>query len=311
MKPLVVYHKRCADGVASAALLAKYFPEPLEMLPGIYQKPPADMDFFNGRDVFFVDFSYEFSFMEEILQRARSVIYLDHHAAAVTRMRAYAHMNKLDMSFSVSDESLSGVGCVWAWLEVNGLVEYDERQPAILKYIQDRDLWKFEYGDLSRYVNEYLQYRGITIANLHDLLSYTEEDLAAKVMPIGEVLRTKFINDCQSIIAQGRRFEDFRGHRIALVNANGQYASEVGNMLCLDKEHPVDFAATYFEAQGTINYSLRSLKGGPDVSKIAAIWGGGGHANAAGFKTAVPAKTLELMATFKEKLDEFHDGLIK
>ena len=310
MNPLVVYHKRCADGVASAALLVKFYPEPLDMLPGVYQKPPADMDFFNGRDVFFVDFSYEFKFMGEILQRARSVIYLDHHAAAVTRMRQYQHMNKLGMSFSVSDESLSGVGCVWAWLEVNGLVD-NETPPAILKYIQDRDLWKFEYGALSQYVNEYLQYRGVTVANLHDLLSYTEEDLAAKVMPIGEVLRTKFINDCHSIIAQGRRFEDFRGHRIAIANANGQYASEVGNMMCLDKEHPVDFAVTYFEAQGTINYSLRSLKGGPDVSQIASIWGGGGHANAAGFKTSVPSKTLELLATFKEKLDEFHNGFIK
>ena len=112
MNPLVVYHKRCADGVASAALLVKYLRETVDLLPGVYQKPPEDMGVFGGRDVFFVDFSYDFAVMEEILQRARSVVYLDHHASAVTRLSAYAHMDKLDMSFSVSDESMSGAGCV-------------------------------------------------------------------------------------------------------------------------------------------------------------------------------------------------------
>lgn len=301
MNPLVVYHKRCADGVASAALLVKFLDTEVTLLGGAYQKPPESMDIFNDRVVYLVDYSYEFSVMEEIIQRALRVVYLDHHAMAVKRMLAYSHVDKFDMRFSVMDESMSGVGCVWTWIKAN--THYDDsHKPEILKYIQDRDLWKFEFGELSKNLHEYLQYRGITVSTLLGLLDYDNSDLV-EIFRVGGALRKKFLNDCKSIISQCRRFDAFHGHKVAIANANGQYASEVGNLMCLDEEHPVDFAATYFLEQDTANWSLRSLKGGPDVSKIAALFGGGGHANAAGFKIKLTHPSLEMLLAVVESED--------
>ena len=42
-------------------------------------------------------------------------------------------------------------------------------------------------------------------------------------------------------------------------------------------------AAYYFDGEG-YKFSLRSKEDGADVSKIAAVFGGGGHKNASGFK---------------------------
>lgn len=61
------------------------------------------------------------------------------------------------------------------------------------------------------------------------------------------------------------------------------FASDIGNMLAIGKP----FSATYQETREYRKYSLRSEKGGVDVSRIAAEFGGGGHENAAGFKIAI------------------------
>ena len=44
------------------------------------------------------------------------------------------------------------------------------------------------------------------------------------------------------------------------------------------------FAACYYETEKGRVYSLRSQEYGVDVSVIAALFGGGGHKNAAGFR---------------------------
>ena len=44
---------------------------------------------------------------------------------------------------------------------------------------------------------------------------------------------------------------------------------------------------------GRLSYSLRASDGGPDLSKIASRYGGGGHAKAAGFLSDVPVHEVE------------------
>ena len=62
-----------------------------------------------------------------------------------------------------------------------------------------------------------------------------------------------------------------------------KYASDVCHALLQDR--PVaDIAMTYSRlANGKWRHDLRSREDGPDVSKIAQGYGGGGHKNAAGF----------------------------
>ena len=73
------------------------------------------------------------------------------------------------------------------------------------------------------------------------------------------------------------------GYTVPVVNAPHFMSSEVAGEL--SDGHP--FAASYsIGANGKITYSLRSRDGGIDVSEIATAFGGGGHAQAAGFTSS-------------------------
>jgi hypothetical protein len=70
------------------------------------------------------------------------------------------------------------------------------------------------------------------------------------------------------------------GHRVLAVNATVLFSEIAGE---LAKGHP--FGACYFDrGDGKRAWSLRSMEGGVDVSEVARLKGGGGHARAAGFE---------------------------
>ncbi|MGY8872170.1 MAG: DHHA1 domain-containing protein, partial [Pseudomonadales bacterium] len=68
-------------------------------------------------------------------------------------------------------------------------------------------------------------------------------------------------------------------HWVPALNCPYSWASEAGHILGIDQP----FSATYTIHDGFIKFSLRSAKDGLDVSKIAEMFGGGGHEHAAGF----------------------------
>lgn len=69
---------------------------------------------------------------------------------------------------------------------------------------------------------------------------------------------------------------------VPTVDCPYELASEVGHLLC--KNYPDrEFAALRVHSQSGTSYSLRS-NNGFDVSAVAAKFGGGGHAGAAGFR---------------------------
>jgi oligoribonuclease NrnB/cAMP/cGMP phosphodiesterase (DHH superfamily) len=84
-------------------------------------------------------------------------------------------------------------------------------------------------------------------------------------------------------IVNKAREVDIQGHKVMCVNSP-VLQSEIGNYLSKNKP----FAAVWFENEfGEKVYSLRSSENGIDVSKIAAAYGGGGHAKAAGFRLKI------------------------
>ena len=71
-------------------------------------------------------------------------------------------------------------------------------------------------------------------------------------------------------------------HKPMVANCPPMFASEVGHAL-LDAHPDAPFAATYYENDKRVMWSLRSRDERQDVSAIASKFGGGGHRNAAGF----------------------------
>jgi oligoribonuclease NrnB/cAMP/cGMP phosphodiesterase (DHH superfamily) len=265
MNPLVIYHKGCIDGQGAAiAALAKH--PNAELFPGVYSEVPPTVE---GREVYLVDFSYPLTVLKEILQTAKHVTIIDHHKTAIDELQDY--FNPKLTKVMTNDHS----GAVLAWKFFHPDVEV----PQMLIHIEDRDLWKFVYGDTTKAITAYLYSLDFETSYWLQMLdphfwtrNFGVFIVAGETLVRQEAKRTKSL-------AQNPRWLHIGGHNVPAVNCNAYYASEVGHELDQD----VPFAATYYDTVDGRVFSLRSAKDGKDVGAIAKSYGGGGHFHAAGF----------------------------
>jgi nanoRNase/pAp phosphatase (c-di-AMP/oligoRNAs hydrolase) len=158
--------------------------------------------------------------------------------------------------------------------------------PWLIRYVQDRDLWQFQY-DETKNINAALFSYDFDFALWSELQSYCGE--LGELGEEGEVLlraHDKAVREmCCHEFRTVRFFSSLNAEEIHVpfINCPASLASDVGNVLAL--KHPV--VALYFDTATHRAVSLRSSKENPshlDVSAIAAGFGGGGHKHAAGFR---------------------------
>jgi len=151
--------------------------------------------------------------------------------------------------------------------------------PLLVKYVQDRDLWKWELPN-SKAVDAFIRSQQKTI-EVWDALNYiiNMKDLVRVVDNGTTILQREqqIVNKAKSSAAM----KEIAGCRVPVVNTT-EMISEVGHALCEGRP----FAVMYQDdlQRGKRVWSFRS-DGGVDVSEIAAKWGGGGHRAAAGATT--------------------------
>lgn len=261
-KPLVIYHGNCADGFGAAWVFNQF--GDFDFHPGVYNKTPPDV---RGKDVYLVDFSYKPRVVEEMLQHTKSVTLIDHHRSAIEELKPLIESGRID---ALADVTHSGAMLAWKWFNST-----ERGAPQLLFHIEDRDLWRFALP----YTREIQQ----------NLFSYPYDfkvwdELMRK--PVDELIRDgtaidrKHMKDINELIEVGRRTFNIGGYRVPVVNLPYVFSSEAGHLLAAGQP----FAACYFDTPDGRVFSLRSTKGaGVDVDKIAQLYGGGGHPNAAGF----------------------------
>lgn len=151
-KKIAVLHHADADGFG-AAFAAWYGlslvlppdqvrPE-MKFLPVQYGQdvPFADLHEFAPDEVYILDFSYKRGVLENLQCVYPHLLVVDHHKTAEADLK--------DLPFCLFDTTHSG--CALAW----SLFCPDLPMPAILGYVEDRDLWKFELPE-SKAVNAYI-----------------------------------------------------------------------------------------------------------------------------------------------------------
>lgn len=289
--PLVVFHKNCPDGCGSAWWLGKHL--------GEHEKWAASYDdeslpSFVDREVYIVDFCYPATVLERIMAECNHLRVLDHHQTAydilcdvtdlplATSMDGFIDTWDSGASFphwAVLDQNHSGVGLAARYV----YSRWGESWPTFFDYIEDRDLWRFDFAPATQ--------EAFAAVTSHP---YTDEAWEA-------ISRTPPAD----LLAEGRGIERYRQQLIAqiietkhLIFIGGAevwacaspYAlgSDVAHELCkLDETKP--FAAYYVvnnlwpEHETELRFGLRSLPDGADVAAIAEAHGGGGHKHAAGF----------------------------
>ena len=288
-KPLVVYHKNCADGMAAAWAAHLHFGDTAEYLAMNYNDPTVRLEGnsltfpvpLSGRRVFVLDFSFSPDIHAAILAEAAEVVWLDHHKTAFEARGldpTEAYEQRTGRDICVLDPNMSGCLITWNFFHPEGA------PPFALRLIDDRDRWVWQYGADTRNFATALRSKPLTIERIEEAVnrvdSLIEQGAAMNALfdqqladitlkPVRLELRATSTQDLTSLSWAG-----------LAVNCTPQFASEAGNKLA-DKSGT--FGATWCTGDsGKIFFSLRSI-GSYDVSEIARYYGGGGHKNAAGF----------------------------
>lgn len=268
-KALVLYHAGCVDGYTACYTAWKRVGAEAEYVPVQYGEPPPDV---TGREVYVLDFSYKRPEMLQIIDKAASVVVLDHHASAEKEL-ANLPIPPGKLCRIIFDDSRSGAVLAHQFFFPVTPI------PELIFLVEDRDLWSWRLPN-SKEISAAIASRPFDFheyATLEKLLA-TEPHLLVfegrAILRYQEQEITRILANAREIILDGNR----------VLSCNTPvHISEVAGRLAKGRL----FGVCYFvSARGQKVYSLRSDQNDPrslDVSEIAQRHGGGGHKHAAGF----------------------------
>lgn len=270
---LCIYHGNCADGFTSAWVVRKALgKDNVQFVAGSYGEAPPDCV---DRAVVIVDFSYPYEVLREMAYYCRSVLILDHHETAERNLDGIFDLPKVD---GVFDMARSGAMITWNWFFPN------KPAPMLVRHVEDRDLWKFNMDGT----------REIQAAIFSYEYSFNLWDKTANLLETGEgwdtlfnqgaAIERKHHKDVKELVRVCKRPMEIGGVIVPVCSLPYTLVSDAAGMMALD----APFAACYWDTEKYRVFGLRSRKdGGTNVAKIAEQYGGGGHANAAGFRIPI------------------------
>lgn len=264
-KVIVLYHANCPDGMTAAWAAHAAFGDLARYVPVQYGQTPPRIPAGTER-VAIVDFSYPRAQLLEWAQFALVTV-LDHHETAAEDLRDPEGFR------AVFDMDRSGAGITWDFFHP------ESPRPRIVNYAEDRDLWRFRLP-ASRAISYWLRSFPYEMEAWGTAAHRLETAFDAVC---GEASALLTLVDQQvSTMCQQSRWAFIGDWRVPVVNAT-VFFSEIGEELC--RRYPeAQFAAYYMDRRdGRRQWGLRST--GFNVAEVAKRYGGGGHAQAAGFTT--------------------------
>ena len=164
-----IYHSNCVDGTTAAAVVLRKYPQaqlfPLshgyteEAIGEILSQTPHDAH------IYIVDATLG---IHEFIERGHTITVIDHHISAHDDMHTIAAAH--GTVTYIFDNTKSGASLTWSYL-----FPHDEL-PEIIRYVEDSDLWKQEFGTVTKDVNHYLS---IWRNNPAQVLTYLDGDIEA------------------------------------------------------------------------------------------------------------------------------------
>ena len=268
MKPLVIYHSPCQDGFTAAWACWKVHPD-WEYRAAKHGESPTDVE---GRVVYMLDFSYKRPVILELAEKAETITIIDHHKTAEADLVDFP-----DNVFVTFDMDKSGARLAWEYFHVGST-----QVPDLVRYVEDRDLWKFQYPETK-------SFSAALFAEEYDFSTWTlwdqkiEQEGVSWAVVSGDAIFRKAAKDTKELL-QNKFRTIIGGTEVWTCNLPYTFSSDAGNLLAQGEP----FGSTFYLDGGFAYFSLRSTAEGVDVSEIAKQYGGGGHKHAAGFKIAHP-----------------------
>lgn len=265
--PLCIYHGNCADGFGAAWVVRKVHPD-ADFHPGVYGQEPPDVA---GRDVIIVDFSYPRETLLRMARSAKSILIIDHHKTAMADLNGLTNAGGIESCpmECVFDMERSGAMLTWDWFFPH------EEPPALLRHIEDRDLWRFNLPNTREIQANVFSYP-YDFAVWDELMVRPVIELVAE----GRAIERKHLKDVAELTGVTQRRMVIGGLSVPVANLPYTLVSDAASHMAAGEP----FAGCYWDTPRGRVFGLRSVPdGGLDVSDIAKLYGGGGHKHAAGF----------------------------
>ena len=282
---ICIHHAPCQDGFTAAWAVWKRWRHAVEYVAGVHGATPPNVA---GKHVLIVDFSYKRPMLEALARSAASITILDHHKTAQADLAAFVRPGGLFIPQSLPhlfnaeppiqarfDMTKSGAMLAWEYCHPG------VPAPRLVEHVQDRDLWRFDLEGTREICAALFSepYDFETWDSYAEAVEYPGS--RAEIIAEGAAIERKHHKDIEELLGQTMRYMVIGGQRVPVANLPYTMASDGANTLAEGNA----FAACYFDrGDGYRQFSLRSKPEGADVSEIAAAYGGGGHARAAGFQ---------------------------
>lgn len=271
-----VFHKGCSDGITSA-WVTKYFDPEILLIPTQYNEEPNLPYPSSGEDeVIFVDISPQPELLKD--ESFRSLKVFDHHESALWLLKC----EEKEGYEYIIDVNKAACEIVWDYFFPH------EPYPWFLRYVADRDTWRWQMPN-SREINAALYHKNlIWFTKIDSLLDYNTHDINELIAYGKNIIE---MSEKQSAICFNTTSKevDFHGYNVWAVCCNRHQRSDVGEYannrpLKNGKYSPFTIVIVYDLRNNIWRISLRAKPGSEiDLSKIAEVYGGGGHKDAAGF----------------------------
>jgi oligoribonuclease NrnB/cAMP/cGMP phosphodiesterase (DHH superfamily) len=269
----VIYHGNCADGFSAAWCFWRKYGTGADYVAGVHQQDPPDV---TGRDVYLVDFSYKRAVVEQMLKVANSVCLIDHHKTAIEDLQPLfmqdSGAGEPKKLAHFTDLNRSGATLAWDYLFPG------EDRPLLLGHVEDRDLWRFKLPG-TREIHAVVFSLEYSFETWDKLMSADQVELL-KMTAAGAAIERKHHKDVAELVAVCKRRMVIGTHDVPVASLPYTMASDAAHLMAQGEP----FAACYWDTADGRVFSLRATDDGVDVSDVAKLYGGGGHAKAAGFK---------------------------
>jgi len=237
--------------------------------------------------VVIVDFSLTPDVMSDLLDITKNVVWIDHHISAIEGLVDFKNVPGL--------RSIDFSGCELTWLFFHQKIDGHNLNltddllglcPKSFRLIGDRDVWRFKYGDQSKWFHEAFKLLGEPSPEDNeswDKLTFKTSDL----MKDGKLLceHSKMLN--KASIDKWAYESYFHGFKILVCNSTVFSSELFGDRI---KDYP--FVAVY--CHNGNNWAVSMYSENMDVVDIAKEHGGGGHPRACGFvSSGVPFEKIK------------------
>jgi hypothetical protein len=270
-QPLVIYHGRhCPDGFAAALAAWIFYAGEAEFLPLDHGQIQTldDLPALQGRAVYILDFSFSPELLHGIEAQAAKLVLLDHHKSAAEKLSGFS----CRCGVVHFDMNKSGARLAWEFFQP------DQPLPDLVRFVEDRDIWVWQYPESAGFLAA-LDMEEFSFERWRDVAAFDAAQQSAYIER-GRAMDEKFKKIAVGI-AEGAVPVTFNGHAGLMVNAPGVFHSLIGDIL---SRQSGTFALMWSAGKGgAVKAGLRS-QAGFDCIALAESMGGGGHAQACGFR---------------------------